>query len=230
MVCLNKNLPINISIMKKEIISILDFIIEEKLKYIDGINHEKKERIRKNIIKDFISEIDRDFFIYKIIDENHCVHKYKRGERQGQYCVKKINTNLDINEKKDFLCCKHSKKHKPKKKIKGQPSANNNCIIIETDEKSKINIIDNKIDKNIYKRNKINKMYLYNRKIKIKNNKVESINSSFSSFNNNILYNSFNIICNSFDSLTNRCKNIDKYSFCDFKHINNSINIIDFIK
>jgi hypothetical protein len=219
--------------MKKELISILDDIIKERLEYIDDIEYEKKEKIKTNIIKDLKNEISKDFFIYKIIDENHCVHKFTKGKKEGYYCSKKINTNLEIGEKKDFLCCKHSKKHKPKKKIKPQPYANNNSIIIENDKKIQNNIIDNKIDKNVYKRNKINKMYLYNRKIKIKNNKVESINSinsSFSSFNNNILYNSFNIICNSFSSSANTCKNIDKYSFCDFKHINNSINIIDFIK
>lgn len=53
MVCLNKNLPINISIMKKELISILDDIIKEKLEYIDVIEYEKKEKLKLNIIKDF---------------------------------------------------------------------------------------------------------------------------------------------------------------------------------
>lgn len=119
------------------------------------------------------------------MDENYCVHKFTKGKKEGYYCSKKINTNLESGESKDFLCCKHSKKHIPKKKIKHQPSANNDNII--DDEKIKNNIIDNKIDKNIYKRNKINKMYLYNRKIKF-NNRIESIKSSISSFNNNILW------------------------------------------
>lgn len=221
MVCLNKELPINISIMKEEIISILDNIIKERLEYIDNIEKEKKERIKSNIIKDFKNGINKDFFIYKIIDENYCVHKFTKGKKEGYYCGKKINTNLEYGESRDFLCCKHSKKHIRKKKVKRQKSANNNSIIIETDEKSKINNINNKIDKNIYKRNKINKMYLYNKKIKIKN--IDYINSTSNLFKNNILYNRLNIICKFFDSMPDKYKAIEKYSFCDYNHINSSI-------
>lgn len=128
-------------------------------------------------------------------------------------------------KKKDFLCCAHSKKHIPKKRIKDKTTSNNS-VVIEIDEKIKNK--DDKINKNIYKNNRINKIYLYNRKKHIKN-KTKSLSPLPSLFNDiGILYN--NIICNSFNLFTNKCKNIDKHGFCDFKHINNNINIIDFIK
>lgn len=235
MVCLNRKLPINVFIMKKEIISILNGIVEESLEHIDFINDGKKEKIKSNIIKEFKNEIDRDFFIYRIIDEEHCIHKYRKGNKEGEFCGKKIKTTLGLDEKKDFLCCKHSKKHIPKRKTKSKKAdiiskTTNNSLIINNYEKNKENNnINNKINKNIYKYNKINKMYLYNRKNYIKKNVNSSVNSSLISLNNiSILQN--NIVCNSFNLFTNKCKNIDKYGFCDFKHLNNNINIFDFIK
>lgn len=42
------------------------------------------------------------------MDDNHCVFKYTRGKKSGNFCCKKINTNLEDN-KKYYLCCSHSK-------------------------------------------------------------------------------------------------------------------------
>ena len=51
------------------------------------------------------------------MNNDFCTHKFKRGKREGQFCSRKIRTNLS-GETPDFLCCKYSKKHNKKSRQK----------------------------------------------------------------------------------------------------------------
>lgn len=117
MVCFNDKLPINLDQMNREIIKKLDKIIEDQLYYLDDkiISEDKKIRLKNQIIKEMKDKIKSDNFIYLIMDDNYCTYKYKRGKNERNYCSKKIRTNLE-GQKKDYLCCKHSKKHIPEKR------------------------------------------------------------------------------------------------------------------
>jgi hypothetical protein len=74
-----------------------------------------KKKLVKSIIKTKTEEASTEYFWYRNSCENVCTHVYKWGKKEGYMCQKKINTNLQ-GQKKDYLCCKHSKKHVPKKR------------------------------------------------------------------------------------------------------------------
>lgn len=246
MVCFNKNLPINLKQMKKVLLSEIDHIIDDKLYFLDIIFESLKNDLKKdedkynnkikkfkdNIIKEISNKFNSDYFLYKIMDDNHCTFKHKRGKRESEFCCKKITNNGD---KKKYLCTNHNPKHIPQPKVINKNiesiKDNTNIEVLSSEDTSSItNINDNiknreniTLNKNIYRNNKINKIYLYNKNMKLKNNSKQYISNS----NNNIYP---NVICNSFDSIKNICKNIINHKVCDFKHINNNISIIDFIK
>lgn len=234
MVCLNKKLPINILQMKKELFSTLNDIIDDNMDFIDDA---KKEKIKNNIINDFKNEINKDFFLYKIIDEDYCTFKHKRGKNDGIYCCKKIKTNLDINQKKDYLCCTHSKLHIPKKReIKNMKNMKNKTNLTNLPDSKDIKIPNDTITKNIYKNNKVNKIYLYSKKNKNKFNNMKTNMKTnakvYSNFNIPTLNkvkenNNIKIIGPSFSPTNNISDNIIKYKNSDFKHINNIFSLFD---
>lgn len=57
------------------------------------------------------------------MNPNLCTFKHKKGSKEGYFCCKNIRTNI-IDGKKDFLCCKHSKKHIPKKRKEKKKQSN----------------------------------------------------------------------------------------------------------
>lgn len=135
MVCLNNKLPIDLSLMKKVIISELENIIKNELYYILDKN-EKIEKINNNIIKELKNRFNTDLFIQRIIHNENCIYKHKRGNKESQLCCKKITINGD---KENFVCTKHNKKHIPKKR-----NINNNISIkksISLFKENKINDI-----------------------------------------------------------------------------------------
>lgn len=247
MVCLNRKLPINLIQMRTELIKEIDYIIDNKLYFLDVIfsslkndikNDENKynnkiDKLKNNIIKEIKNKINADNFIYRIIDDDHCTFKHKRGKNEGHYCSKKINTNLE-GQKKDYLCCTHSKKHVPKKKgiNKGNHTSPSNNITIN------LNDIKN-VDKYSQPNNCLNiRKSLHDKsnyiKKNIKNKKNTYVNSSilnsFKKSINNSVNDNFhkNTVCNHKEKQL--CHNIKKHGYCNFKHFSNEILLTDFIE
>ena len=164
MVCLNENITFNKLKLKnnliKEITNEFDsnfyfqgLEIDEKTKSeitFHNVNN-IKEIIRKSIKKLF----ENDNFIYINMDDNLCVHKFKKGKRDGYFCCKKITKNGD---KKQYVCTMHNKNHVPSKRNKNSK----NSKIFENSRNINETIIKLH-NKKIIKR----KMKLKNKKIKI---------------------------------------------------------------
>lgn len=113
MVCLNEKLPINLKQMKSVFLKELDEIIENEIYYLNGINDEKKDKLKNNIIKKMNNKFNSDFFIYRIIHNEHCTYKHQRGKNDGKFCCKRITNN---GNKTKFVCTIHNKEHIPRKK------------------------------------------------------------------------------------------------------------------
>ncbi len=202
MVVLNDFLPINISSLKIHLSILIRDVLEDKLDYYieteTVIKKENKKRIFDNIIKDVRNNIS-DHFLYMVMHDDYCTHKYKKGKNEGKYCSKKIRSN---NPKKVYLCCQHDKDHIPQKK-KIVKNINNIDEAIE---------IKNDIDENIvydegYETNNgtvnfniidINK----EKKIEIKKN-LQNINYDLKKINNKN-----NIIIDGDVKQINKCNNI----------------------
>lgn len=114
MVCLNEVLPFNKIKLRDNIYSRLKEKIS--LEFETELNKKIIEKINRNIQENIKEMFSNNYFLYLNIDDNHCVHMFKKGKNEGYYCTKKIKTNLPDNSGKDFLCTRHSKKHIPKKK------------------------------------------------------------------------------------------------------------------
>lgn len=171
MVILNVDFNINRLYFINSIENIMKQIMEKYFEdEIIAKKIDEKKKIFNNIIKDKMEYITSDYFWY--LNSNNCVHKFKKGKREGFMCQKKINTNIE-NNKKDYLCCKHSKLHVPKKRLnkkldkifeksknKSYHEKNNNII----ENKIKISYINNnkndrrRIEK---KKNKKNKLKIF---------------------------------------------------------------------
>ena len=167
MVVLNEFLPISILSLKTHFSNKLIDILDDKLDYYietsTVIKKNDKKRLFNNIVKEVKNIISSDHFLYLIMDNNYCTHKYRKGKNEGKYCAKKIRSN---NPKKVYLCCSHDKEHVPKKK---------NISVDNTH--SPMELINNNIDDN-------NK---FKNKIEIKNDpKKKNINTNY---NNNQLNN-----------------------------------------
>lgn len=114
MVILNKVVPIDYNKMKKIILKKSN---ESIMKTLDELffNNENKDEYIKYILKnnnESLKEIfNSDNNIYLFINNNYCVHKYKRGNREGQICGAKIEINSD-----NYLCSRHNRSYKPKQR------------------------------------------------------------------------------------------------------------------
>lgn len=205
MVCLNDNIPVNYIQMKKLIALELNDIIEHELYYIEDIDEEKKDKIKKNIVKEMKNKLNTDFFIYRIINNNYCTFKHAKGKKEGYFCCKRITENGD-NE--NFVCTIHNKKHIPKKKvgdinkintknINNKPINNFNDIIKINNQKIIIKSINNENDnffklcKNIKYNIKNNtntiKLSMYNNIMNFSNINKIPIFKHPSFFNNKVL-------------------------------------------
>lgn len=199
MVILNEFLPINIFSLKtnliKNILNILDNRIDYYIETEKPIKKNDKKNIFDNITEDIKNLIYSDHFLYLIMDDNYCTHKYKRGKNEGKFCAKKIKSN---NPNKVYLCCQHDKDHIPKKRIKKEKDDNLKNIEDKNDNnydnknnsmltiKNKVDNINNvKLNDNFNIQNSIkkeqNKMIS---KIKLNDIKITSNNMYYKGTNN----------------------------------------------
>lgn len=143
--------------------SIKDIMQKVMEKYFDDevLNKkiENKKKLMQNIIKEKINIVKDNNFWYVNSSDSICTYIHKRGKKEGYMCHRKINTNIE-GHKKDYLCCKHSKLHIPKRRI-----IKNKKSIINKDFD---NNNSNKI-KSFYNKNDFKKRIKKNKK---KNNKV----------------------------------------------------------
>lgn len=158
MVILNIDISINKNTMINSIKNLMKKVMEE---YFENESLTKnKKKLIENIIKENVNKVRDKHFWYSNSSENVCTYIFKRGKNEGFMCQKKIKTNL-IDNKPDYLCCKHSNKHIPKKR-KEKTIITHVCVTNSVKDKlsNKIKIINNnkKDFKNIYKKkNKKNK-------------------------------------------------------------------------
>jgi hypothetical protein len=151
MVLLNTDILVCKSYIQKSIKNIMLEVMEKYFEdemLVEKINGKKE--IMKNIIKEKMNETKTNHFWYVNSSDNVCTFIHKRGKKNGYMCHKKIKTNLE-GQKPDYLCCVHSKKHKPKKRV---------------EKISKHNVI---IKESCYKRKKIQKKRIKSKKIIICN-------------------------------------------------------------
>lgn len=170
MVCLNEVVPFNKITLRNNINKNIQEMI--KLNFELDLKKNIMEKIQKSIKDNIFEMFGNDHFLYLNIDNNHCIHKYKRGKNDGHFCLKKIKTNLK-GEDKDYRCAKHSKKHIPKKR-------NNSRKILKVLEVSEIPEIS--IHGDIYKINKNNKK-TFKKKLK-RNKKIFICNGGLMNFKN----------------------------------------------
>jgi hypothetical protein len=142
-------LNIDIFVNQKSMINSIKELIKNALEYyIDNESLTKnKKKLMESIIKKNIGKTQENYFWYLNSGENVCTHVYKRGKNEGYMCQKKIKTNL-IDDKADFLCCLHSKKHIPKKRVKKEKIVTEMVTINRIDLKK---VYKNKKNKSIRK-------------------------------------------------------------------------------
>lgn len=205
MVVLNDFLPINILSLKIHITNKLKEVLNEELdNFIEDV---KKKRIMEKIIENIKDTLSSDYFLYLIMHDNYCTHKFKKGKKEGHYCAKKIKSN---NSKKMYLCCKHDPGHIPVTKIKNNMEKNNDLHIINN-----INIFNDISDEKKEKEDNIdNNLYKFNNKINIQNKKINydignnNKNTATHEFNNSLILNNVH--------KSDKFKHIKK---CDWKRL-----------
>lgn len=219
MVCLNDKLPIDYTRLRSLFAEELTNIIENEIHYIDGLKHEKKEKIKNNIINAFKSKMNSNFIIEQVIHKDNCIYKYKKGKKDGIVCCKKITKNGD---KDKYVCTTHNKNHIPKSKNsieKLETNKYNNIYSPKSFEiiKEKNVIRNSKIYKKCFRNNIKNKTYIGNININLIMNSLKKYSKCSYSENMICKYNNEKL-----------CYNIAKYGKCRFKHKNNP-TIYDFL-
>lgn len=118
MVVLNEVLPIDYNNMKKKLWKKLD---RKVLKILNDLfykdeNNKHIEYLRKTFINELKDTMNSDYFLYCSLNNNYCIHKYKRGKRDGKICGAKIFINPNDNSQ-IYLCSRHCKNYdtKPRK-------------------------------------------------------------------------------------------------------------------
>ena len=97
------------------------------------------------------------------MDSNKCVHKYKKGKKEGMFCCKKITKN---GNQKQFVCTKHNPDHIPNKRtIKNKQL---NVITNKSNKFSSKNIYIDKIPSELGIKKNNQKIYKKNKNIKSK--------------------------------------------------------------
>lgn len=186
MVVLNEFLPINILSLKTHISNKLIDIFDDNLDYYietsTVIKKNDKKKLFNNIVKDVKNLFSSDHFLYLIMDNNYCIHKYRKGKNEGKYCAKKIRSN---NPKKVYLCCSHDKDHIPKKKNISIDNTSSPIELINNNIND--NKFKNKIDKNDDD-NRLNNKVINNLKTDI-NIKIEDTDKGYETKSNNRIKN-----------------------------------------
>lgn len=122
MVALNEFLPINHIQLRDNLSNDLDTFMQNELDMY--INQQIITRIKEKMKYRMKSLFSNDHFLYLSMNNEFCTHKFKKGKRDGMFCGKRIRTNLPYGSKPDYLCCKHSKQHIPRKRIMHDTSGN----------------------------------------------------------------------------------------------------------
>lgn len=158
MVCLNEHLSFNKNKLKNNLIKELNNSIRLEFQ----IEIEKNKLLFEKIYKHNENKIKELFlsnhFLYVNMDNNLCSHMFKKGNKEGYFCQKKITKNGD---KDNYVCTKHNKNHNPMKKKK-KKIIKDNIINIPTKSHDKFILLKKPYGK-IYK----NKNKMKNKKIKI---------------------------------------------------------------
>lgn len=115
MVVLNNVLPVNYNKMNK-------IVLKESINKITNIiedifyNDKNKIKYRDLITKRFNEELkdiyDSNHNIYLFMNNRYCVHRYKRGIREGHVCGAKIEINSY-----DYLCSRHNRDYKTNNRV-----------------------------------------------------------------------------------------------------------------
>lgn len=172
MVCLNPVISFDKLKLQNNLIEKITGDVENNF-YLYKLDHLKLDsKIKTEITVDIVKNVNKiikesiknsfsnDYFIYVNMDDNLCVHKFKKGNKEGYFCCKKITKNGDKN---NYVCTKHNKDHKPKKrknknlKISKICENNNKHIDLDINKKIVINNNRNRIFKKKLKNNKKNK-------------------------------------------------------------------------
>lgn len=235
MVCLNKNISFNVKSLRNK-------LTLEMKSFIDDYDHllkdEKYVLSLKNNIEKKIKELFWDnHFIYLTMNNDMCSFKHKRGKNEGFICSKLIKTNIEDN-KKDYLCCTHSKKHIPKKRkiIKDLEVSEIKKTIEPVIFDNKEIISDKSRNRNIILENKFEKVENVGKvENKLVSKKME-MNDKNIIFNNKLLLKS-NIKRNNFKVLKTYNKNINNidlykkrvYNDKGYKSLIKEIKLSDFI-
>lgn len=233
MVYLNKIVSVDIKKLEKLILEKVNDAIKNELYYVDNIENKVKETINRNIVKEIKNQIKKDNFLYRIMDDNKCVFKHKRGKHDGKFCCNNITKNGD---KKEYLCRRHNKSHIPKHRKdinKQNNNINENISISKSIESIKNNINSTSNSDAISTSNSS-----FNRADKSNSNKIKKHKNNY--IIKNIYVNKFNL--NNFKNIINKynnviickysddnCHNVNKYGYCDFKHIHKNISIKEFL-
>lgn len=217
---INDSLKINTNFIKRTFKDTLDKNINDNLYYLDKygndvLNKEQKNIIKKNIIKDFLNEID--YNLYLSIERNYCVYRFQKGKRYGEYCGRKIYIKNGNNI--HLFCSRHNtsyiinpRNYEKRKQCeyirnnglqcKNHIKYNNFCFIHKhhnnkVDAFIKLNELRNKYYQNIKKR----------RKKRIKNNFEQNNKNNKNTFHKNnkrFIYNNNNLYIG--DSIYNICQ------------------------
>lgn len=197
MVVLNEFLPISITSLKIHLSNKIREILDDRLDYFIEtstiIRKSKKNSIFDNIIKDIKNVISSDHFLYLVMHDNYCVHKYKKGKNEGQYCAKKIRSN---NPKKAYLCCQHDKDHIPKKKQIRKNADIEKKIEMKNTYNKKENKKSEIIEKLIIQENQLKESLYIDHNYNNDNKKSKKEDTNIKIYSNSILTNIDIPICN----------------------------------
>lgn len=112
MVALNKVFPIDYNNMKKILWKKFDERIINVLNNVFYKNENNKhiDYLKESMIKELKDIMNSNNFLYLSMNYNYCVHKYKRGSKDGHFCGAKIFINPNDDSQK-YLCSRHCKNY-----------------------------------------------------------------------------------------------------------------------
>lgn len=225
MVCLNEKLPIDYGYLRKIFVEELAIILDNELNCVYDIKNDRKEKIKNNIIEEFKNRVNSNNIIERIIHKDHCIHKYKKGKKDGNICCKKITKN---GNKKKYVCTIHNKDHVPKKKILKNNTNNKSIDLLNNINESEImsKLTNSRVDKNFIKSKKISKIEKHNNVCKtsyIKDFNIIKFNNEIKNFYSNYK----NTICKYREY--SLCQNIINKQCCLYKHIEKDFLLHDYI-
>lgn len=167
MVFFNENISFNVKNLKNGLTTKIKCFVKDALEFYLDIEKIEKiekiqnsiEKVQNSIEKNVKNLFSNDHFVYLNMNNGVCSHKFKKGKKEGYFCNKKINTNLE-GEKEDYLCCKHSKRHIPKKRVKKEEFLEEMKTVTRIKNKA-VTKIKKDIKKIYKKKKKLIKKFIY---------------------------------------------------------------------